>query len=78
MLQLRAGDCFGEMSFVDMQPRAATVRATSSCDLWMWPYTAIHERHCADSKCTLILMMNIARELSRRLRKADQTLCERS
>lgn len=71
------GECFGEMSFIDMQPRSATVRAREPSDLWVWPYQAIHERYCKDQKCAMLLVMNIARELSRRLRRADELLSRR-
>jgi CRP-like cAMP-binding protein len=71
---IHPGECFGEMSFIDMQPRSATVRAHQSADVWMWPYQAIHERYCKDQKCAMLLVMNIARELSRRLRRADELL----
>ena len=69
-----AGECFGEMSFIDMQPRSATVRATQPSTLWFWTYSSIHERYRADQKCAMLLVMNIARELSRRLRKTDELL----
>ncbi len=68
------GECFGEMSFIDMQPRSLTVRAVAATTLWSWPYSAIHERYCNDSKCYTLFIMNIARELSRRLRRADEML----
>jgi hypothetical protein len=42
--------------------------------LWSWSYQSIHERYCADQKCAMLLVMNIARELSRRLRRADERL----
>jgi CRP/FNR family transcriptional regulator, cyclic AMP receptor protein len=73
--RITPGECFGEMSFIDMQPRSATVRALEPSSLWSWPYQAIHERYCNDNKCYMLLVMNIARELSRRLRKADELLC---
>lgn len=68
------GECIGEMSFIDMQPRSATVRATQPTTLWVWSYQSIHERYCVDQKCAMLLVMNIARELSRRLRRADETI----
>jgi hypothetical protein len=40
----------------------------------VWSYTSIHERYCADLKCGMLLVMNIARELSRRLRRADDVI----
>jgi CRP-like cAMP-binding protein len=75
VMQLGAGECFGEMSFVDMQPRSATVRAVEPSTIWVWPYATIHERYCSDSKCYTLLIMNIARELSRRLRRVDDLIC---
>lgn len=71
------GDFFGEMSFVDMQPRSATVRAMERTILWAWPYSTLGETYRKDGKTYTLLVMNIARELSRRLRRADQMLTGR-
>lgn len=68
------GDVFGEMSFIDMQPRSATVRATTDALLWGWAYSEFHARYAKELKVYTLLVMNIARELSRRLRRADDRI----
>ena len=75
LIRFGPAECFGEMSFIDMQPRSATIRALEPTTLWVWTYSAIHERYCSDAKCYTLLIMNIARELSRRLRRADELVC---
>lgn len=73
---LGQGDFFGEMSFVDMQPRSASVRSIDQTVLWVWPYTSLSGMYRRDGKAYTILVMNIARELSRRLRRADRMLAK--
>ena len=71
LAELHGGDFFGEMSFVDMMPRSASVKAIEDSLIWVWPYTLLREMYVTDMKCYTLLVMNIAREISRRLRKAD-------
>ncbi len=69
------GDWFGEMSILDVQPRSATVRAVAPTMLLR--ITAEHVEkllYRRDLKAYSLLLMNIARELSRRLRVADGIL----
>lgn len=72
--RIRPGECFGEMSFIDMQPRSATVRATADSAVWAWPYSTFHDRYAKEPKVYTLLVMNLARELSRRLRRADDLI----
>jgi len=71
---LQRGEFFGEMSFIDMQPRAGTVRAEEDAVLWRWSYGAVRSSYQADPKSYTLLVMNIAREISRRLRRADEVI----
>lgn len=72
LTELLPGDFFGDMSFIDMQPRSATVRAAEPSVLWRLEYAALRETYQSDLKCYTLVVMNIAREMSRRLRRADR------
>ncbi len=78
LVDLGAEDFFGEMGFVDMQARAGTVRAKTDVVLWRFPYIALRKLYCDDIKSYTLLVMNIARELSRRLRRADERIVQRA
>jgi CRP/FNR family cyclic AMP-dependent transcriptional regulator len=72
---LGPGDWIGEMAILDVQPRSASVRTLAP--------TVLLRLHAADVRRLLyerdpgqyaLLVMNIARELSRRLRVADRVI----
>lgn len=74
---LGPGGWFGEMAIVDVQPRSATVRALAPSLLLR--LTAEHVDRLLyrrDLKAYSLLIMNIARELSRRLRVMDGILSQ--
>ena len=72
MFEIGSGEFFGDLSFIDMQPRSMTVRASVPCVLWRLDYGALRDVYQADIRCYTLLIMNIAREISRRLRRSDQ------
>jgi CRP-like cAMP-binding protein len=74
---LGPGDWFGEMSIIDVQPRSASVRAVAPT--LALSVTAEHVENLLyrrDAKDYALFIMNIARELSRRLRVADGILAQ--
>ena len=70
--KLSAGDCFGEMALMDMSARSATVRAEEACSAIELPSSALLDLYERDLSQFALLMMNMGREVSRRLRKADE------
>ncbi len=66
------GDCFGELALIDFSPRSASVRAETDCTAIKIPSSALHTLYQQDPEQFLIIQMNIAREVSRRLRSADE------
>lgn len=68
------GDCFGEMALLDLHPRSAAVRALQACEaIEFGPEEMLH-LYEADLGQFALLQMNLARELSRRLRATDDLL----
>jgi CRP-like cAMP-binding protein len=73
---LKAGDCVGEMSLVDIQPRSATVRARGAARVYAFDQAEVAKLYVTDLEAYALLVHNIAREISRRLRSADQLLVD--
>ena len=72
--RLGAGDCFGEMALIDFGLRSATVRAeVDSLAIELLPSCLLKVAKYDLEQHTMIYM-NMARELSRRLREADERL----
>ena len=68
---LGPSDWFGEMSIVDIQPRSATVRALAPSRLVRVTPSDLDTLYRHDLRAYAIVILNLARELSRRLRVAD-------
>jgi CRP/FNR family cyclic AMP-dependent transcriptional regulator len=73
---LGPGDWFGEMSLVDIQPRSATVRALAPSRLLRISSADLDALYRHDLRSYAIIILNLARELSRRLRVADGILAD--
>lgn len=72
--QLARGDCFGEMTLIDLNPRSASVQALEPCsalELSNQTLFALYEAHLEQFA---LIQMNLLREVSRRLRYLDERL----
>jgi CRP/FNR family transcriptional regulator, cyclic AMP receptor protein len=73
---LGPNDWFGEMSMIDMQPRSATVRALAPSRLIRITSADLDSLYRLDLKSYALIVLNIARDLSRRLRVTDGILAD--
>jgi CRP-like cAMP-binding protein len=73
---LGPSDCFGEMSMIDMQARSATVRALAPSRLLKITSEDMDGLYRSDLKSYTLIVLNIARDLSRRLRVTDGILAD--
>lgn len=70
------GDWFGEMSLIDVLPRPWTARATTSARLLALRNEDLDLLYRTDLKTYALFMMNVARQLSRKLRIAEARLAD--
>jgi CRP-like cAMP-binding protein len=73
---LGPNDTFGEMSIIDMQARSATVRALGPTILLKISTEEMDALYRHDLKSYALIILNIARDLSRRLRVTDGILAD--
>lgn len=70
------GDCFGEMAIVDFQDRSASVKAVEDCMAIQIDRQTLHGVFTNNHEQYAIIMMNLGREISRRLRTVSDRLFE--
>jgi CRP-like cAMP-binding protein len=71
LARLKEGDTFGEMEFLDVMPAVATVRALVRSTVATISNRALYELSKKNMKAFAMVVMNLARDLSRRLRRMD-------
>lgn len=73
---LREGDTFGEMEFLDVMPAVATIRALAPATVATISNRALHELYKSSARVFAMVVMNLARDLSRRLRRMDDIVAK--
>jgi CRP-like cAMP-binding protein len=77
LVTLGPKDFFGEMCILETLPRSATVQAVIPSTIFALPARAFHHLYQALPAQYSILVLNIARDLSRRLRRLDEMFAAR-
>ncbi len=72
--RMSRGDSFGEMALVDLFPRSASVKATVDARAMELDGGLLLKLYERDLEQFTLIQMNIAREISRRLRVADERI----
>lgn len=74
---LNDGEFFGEMCILETLPRAATVQALTDASLFSLSSLTFLHLYETQPKDYSILLLNIARDLSRRIRHLDEVFAAR-
>ncbi|MCL1930605.1 MAG: cyclic nucleotide-binding domain-containing protein [Treponema sp.] len=73
---LAEGNTFGEMEVLDVMPCAATVKAVADVDVISISNKSFHKIYKNDIQAFALLLMNLARDVSRRLRVANEIMID--
>ncbi|MDR2246445.1 MAG: cyclic nucleotide-binding domain-containing protein, partial [Treponema sp.] len=71
LIEFKTGDAFGEMEVLDVMPSAATNVALEPTRVMSISNRALRSIYKTDIKAFSLMLMNLARDLSRRLRKMN-------
>lgn len=73
--ELGEGETFGEMELIDIMPSIATITVIESLEVVTISNRAMYEISRIELKAFALMVMNLARDMSRRLRKMDERIC---
>ena len=73
---LSEGNTFGEMEVLDVMPSAASIKAVTEVKAMSISIKSLREIYKIDIKMFSLLLMNLARDLSRRLRIANDIMVD--
>jgi len=68
------GEAFGEMEVLDVMPATASIKSISQVTALSISNRALHQIYKMDVKVFALMLMNLSRDLCRRLRKSDEKL----
>ncbi len=71
---LHTGDTFGEMEIIDIQPCEATIRALEATTVLIISNKNLYKISKFNLKTYTLIIMNLARDISRRLRMMDRLI----
>lgn len=74
LLELSAGNCVGEASVIGIQKHSATAVIIEDSEVLVLSREVLMDLYANDKDLFSLLILNIARELARRLYQTDQTL----
>ena len=78
LAKLNEGDAFGEMEVLDVMPAVATIKTLTPVIAMSISNKALRKVYNIDIKAFSLIIMNLARDLSRRLRKMDEVIASSS
>jgi len=74
LIEFSVGDCFGETALMSIEAHTASAIAAEKTDLIVLSSKALLSLYNTDKDVYIMIILNIAREVSRRLNKTDNIL----
>lgn len=76
LIELIPGNSLGETSVIGIEPHASTAVVTDNCEVLVLSRKIMNRIHEVEPEVFTVLILNIARELARRLHKNRKTMLE--